>query len=277
MRILVLISPLHAGAELALNKLVKRRDFEIVGVARTSLAFTSRHLWHYARYTTRRTGVYYAVMFLLFINVHVIAAAIGSLMFWVVRKKRWFTIDALIEKYKIPLHQTSDINDAASHEFIRSCAPDIMVSLYFDQILKKETISIPPQGTINMHPGLLPHYRGLWAHFWNIFNGEKKGGVTIHHMDETLDTGDIIVQESFSIKKTDTKWRLRLRAARHGTRMLIDVLKKIKAGIKLPRIKPVGIGKYYTTPDKEQLKAFFARGKKLFSIQDFWRSMKNML
>jgi len=148
-----------------------------------------------------------------------------------------------------------------------------MASIYFDQILDRETIDIPRKGTINLHPGILPRYKGIWAFFWKIFNREKKGGVTIHFMNEKIDEGRIIALETFRIKKAETPWGLRLSASLKGVKLLIDVLKKMKAGTKFRTIRSRGLARYYSLPTKEHLDAFFSDGKKLFTIRSFLKDI----
>jgi len=81
-------------------------------------------------------------------------------------------------------------------------SPDIMVVAYYPHILKREEFDNIPLGAINFHPGLLPYNRGMYPHIWPIFDGTPCG-VTIHYIDEGIDTGDIIGQREIEVLPTD--------------------------------------------------------------------------
>lgn len=94
-----------------------------------------------------------------------------------------------------------------SEEFIKilSCVNiDFIFSFQYDQILGKEVINKAKMGTINLHFSLLPKNRGCFPPIFTILKGEKFGGVTLHYMDEGIDTGDIISQEKIEIKESFT-------------------------------------------------------------------------
>jgi len=86
---------------------------------------------------------------------------------------------------------------------IKSVLPDIILSVGFRSIVPKEYISIPRLGAINFHKSLLPLHRGANPVFWTIL-GQTKAGVTIHYMDENIDTGDIIKQREVGYSFNDT-------------------------------------------------------------------------
>ena len=94
--------------------------------------------------------------------------------------------------------------DFSSEKFIRKIKnqnPDLLVVCHFQKLLKKELIEIPSFGAINLHPSMLPKYRGMSPQHWPIINGEKYTGITVHFIDEGVDTGDIIIQKKIPIKK----------------------------------------------------------------------------
>lgn len=81
---------------------------------------------------------------------------------------------------------------------------DLLVCVGDPHIYKQEEIDSYKMGIINVHTSLLPKYRGRHPLVWAIMCGEKETGVTIHYMDEGIDTGDIITQVSVSIEIDDT-------------------------------------------------------------------------
>ena len=90
------------------------------------------------------------------------------------------------------------VSDFSSIEFINSLSKlsiELIVVCHFQKILKKELIALPSLGCINLHPSLLPKYRGMAPQHWPIINGEIETGITVHFIDEGVDTGDIILQK----------------------------------------------------------------------------------
>ena len=136
--------------------------------------------------------------------------------------------------------------------------------LDFDQILKKDAIEVPKVAALNMHPGLLPNYRGLWPEFWAQYHGEKKSGITIHRLVEKIDAGEVVAVSEFEMKKEESKQALGLRGAHYGARLLTKVLRRMKRGARLRPLKRTGKGKYFSLPAKKHLEQYFARGGRLF-------------
>ena len=94
-----------------------------------------------------------------------------------------------------------------SDEFLKSISNhecDLYISMSFDQIFKNKILSLPKLGIINCHAGKLPFYRGRNILNWVLINDEKEFGITVHYVDEGIDTGDIIIQELFPINDNDT-------------------------------------------------------------------------
>ncbi len=97
--------------------------------------------------------------------------------------------------------QPQDINAPASLERITSWRPDLTVILNYHSIIRGELLSRHP--IINTHGALLPEYRGRSSVNWAIINGERETGVTVHYIDEKVDTGDIITRERVPIGTDD--------------------------------------------------------------------------
>lgn len=82
-----------------------------------------------------------------------------------------------------------------SYEFIRSARPTVL-AVYETSILKKFIFEIPQFGTLNVHPALLPDYRGSRVEFWQVYNRDfEKTGITVHHIGSCVDTGAIVFQK----------------------------------------------------------------------------------
>jgi methionyl-tRNA formyltransferase len=127
---------------------------------------------------------------------------------------------------------------------IRDLKPDLIISAYYRKIFCKELIDIPRLGIINIHPSLLPNYRGRTPTAWAILNNEKKFGVTIHKVDEGIDTGDILVQATNDIDDDETGYELHLKAMSLGAKLLIKNFSNIVNERIDPIKQPIG-GTYY--------------------------------
>lgn len=86
--------------------------------------------------------------------------------------------------------------------------PDIICSIYYRYIIKQDVIDEANGKIFNLHPALLPKYRGCSSLTWAMINGEKECGFTFHYVDAGTDTGKIIVQKPVSIEPYDTQLTL---------------------------------------------------------------------
>lgn len=109
-------------------------------------------------------------------------------------------------------------------EQIKSLAPDLAIVAAYGQILPKELLEIPKFGFINIHPSLLPKYRGASPVQFAILNGEKETGVTIMLMDAKMDHGPILAQEKISIGNDEDTPSLLARTAELGAKMLVPTI-----------------------------------------------------
>lgn len=105
--------------------------------------------------------------------------------------------------YNIEYLQHENINSKSFIDKISNYNCDLFVSMSFNQIFKTEIINLPKFKTINCHAGKLPFYRGRNILNWALINDETEFGITVHFMDEGIDTGDIILQRSYPINDDD--------------------------------------------------------------------------
>ena len=113
------------------------------------------------------------------------------------------TLKNYCEKYNIDYLKHKNINSKEFLEKIKQYNCDLFVSMSFNQIFKKEIINIPRLKAINCHAGKLPFYRGRNVLNWVLINDEKEFGITVHYIDEGIDTGDIIMQRIYPIIDED--------------------------------------------------------------------------
>ncbi|AKJ63453.1 methionyl-tRNA formyltransferase [Kiritimatiella glycovorans] len=123
----------------------------------------------------------------------------------------------------------------ASMEMFRSVAPDVFAVAAYGQYLPRRVLDLAPHGGINMHPSLLPRYRGAAPIPWTLVNGDEETGVTIIEVAEKMDAGDILLQERLPVDPEDTTASLEDRLGVLGARMLEDAVRALACGTAAPR------------------------------------------
>lgn len=106
--------------------------------------------------------------------------------------------------------------------------PDLYVVVSYGFILAADLLRIPAYGGVNLHPSLLPKYRGAAPMQWTLIRGETITGVTIIHMNEKMDAGNIILQKEFPVLPDDTYDRLSRRLAEAGAQVLFEAVQSVK-------------------------------------------------
>lgn len=104
----------------------------------------------------------------------------------------------------IPVLQPLSLKDPEFKRAIETFKADIFVVVAYGKLIPETVFSLPPLSTINLHPSLLPKYRGAAPVQWAIINGEKTSGITVQMINKELDAGDIVLQETFPINRDAT-------------------------------------------------------------------------
>jgi methionyl-tRNA formyltransferase len=112
-------------------------------------------------------------------------------------------IEAIAKNNSINFVRIENVNSDYIRDLLIASKPDLLVSVHLRKILKKEIFTIPSLGAINIHPSLLPKYRGLSPQHQTILHGDSESGVSVHFIDETVDTGHIVAQTKIAIKPDD--------------------------------------------------------------------------
>lgn len=140
-----------------------------------------------------------------------------------------------------------EINQTNFLDRMRELKPEIILSILFDYILRKELIQIPRMGCINLHPAYLPFGRGQYPNVWSIVE-ETPAGATLHYIDEGIDTGDIIAQKKVIVDFTDTGESLYRKLEKACIELFKENWEAIKKGT-TKRIKQPAGGTYHRTKE----------------------------
>jgi len=171
---------------------------------------------------------------------------------WLTDKERkaQFFAEELTKYCGARLHYVEDLYDEGTISLLSSYEPELGFHWGFGWI-KEPILSLPRNGVIGYHYGDLTAYRGGPPYFWELYNGEKRVGVTVQKLAPRLDAGDIIMQRFFDIKETDTLRSLRHRIASETVNMGLESVLLMKKPSFVPA-KPSSIGKFYSFPNLGQ-------------------------
>lgn len=247
-----------------LDVLLNAADIEVVGavcstrlftrragLARSALAFARQSGWAYVGYHILVTDVFHA------------------LQPFVSRKG----MRRMCAVRRIPVHDTADINSADALQFLRAICPDLIVSAYFNQFVKQEVRELPRYGSINIHPSLLPRFRGADPVFHALLGRESDLGVTVHCMDDAFDTGSVlrqaVVPASDYGSLLDCYHALFERGAQLAVQAIDDIRHEITG---LPQ--PPG-GAYFGWPTRDGTDAFRGQGGRFATVRSFMNAISS--
>ena len=141
---------------------------------------------------------------------------------------------------------TEDVNSSSFLKQIKKYNPELMIVSGFPQIFKKHLLQIPAKGTINLHGGPLPGYRGGSPLNWQIINGEKKLGISSLLLDEGIDTGRVLSSATFSLAPNDTIREAHAKANNLFPGLLKQAIKKVmKLGRSAGLPQSTGAARYW--------------------------------
>ncbi|HEX6965402.1 MAG TPA: methionyl-tRNA formyltransferase [Gemmatimonadaceae bacterium] len=156
------------------------------------------------------------------------------------------TLSAAARCAGIPVLQPADINADESVRAIAELRPDLLLSIAYNQILRRTVLDIAMLGCVNVHAGKLPSYRGRNVINWAIINGEPEIGITTHLVDEGIDTGDILVQRMLPIAWTDTYGHVLARVVRALPDLVMETVDQLARGQAEPRRQSHLPGTYFS-------------------------------
>lgn len=170
------------------------------------------------------------------------------------------SIAQVAKKHKIKTITTKNVNDSLYLDKLKKLKPDIIVSSC-SQIFHKQLLSLPKNGCINRHSGLLPSYGGVFPVFYAMINNEKHIGVTVHRMVEGIDAGSVLYQKKIQINKNDALFSLYEKAYRASSSVTLNAIGVI-CGNQNPQILNVRKPSYYSFPKKTDWDKFKKLGLK---------------
>lgn len=256
MKLLRVIVLTHGGTEVAVKRLIELECAEVVAIfvetdviKRASLIEKIKRSIRYDGYLVTASKLARRLLGLKGIYDDGIDAIASS-------RDR---LREIADEHGIPIHFVASFHREASIDRMRAADADLGVVLATN-ILKESVFNIPRLGSINLHQGLAPYYRGCPSVFWELFNDEREIGLTAHMVGSKVDTGDIILQRTVQLEY-DYSYRL------DYERFISDYLEKlvipcanlvaeaveaIAEGTAVPRPQGTSLGKRYRLPIKKE-------------------------
>ena len=138
-------------------------------------------------------------------------------------------VKVLALQHGLPVMQPKTLRDNESQRALAELQPDVMVVVAYGLLLPQAVLDIPRYGCINIHPSLLPRWRGAAPIQHTLLAGDKETGVTIMQMNAGMDAGPILQQSKSAINTQETSGDLHDRLSHEGGELLLDTLKKLSA------------------------------------------------
>lgn len=169
---------------------------------------------------------------------------------------------AVAIQHGLPVYTPDTLRNDDFANLLKEIDPDIIAVVAYGKILPKNVLEYPKYGCINLHVSLLPKYRGAAPMQRAIMEGETETGVTVMHMAEGLDTGDIISQEIFPIGNEDDFEAIHDRSAAVGGKLLVKTLKEIRNGTATSIPQDDSLATYAAKIEKSDCKIDFTMSAK---------------
>ena len=164
---------------------------------------------------------------------------------------------------------TRDLNDPAGRAFLAECAPDLLISSFFNQRLASETLAVPTLACLNIHPSLLPDAKGVDPVFQSLLHGGPPLGVTVHFMNPEFDAGKILAQQPVEPRRGASVFETTALLYRDGAELLASAVARVVAGDR--GAAQSGPGSYQSWPTAAETAALRRRDGALLRFMDFVR------
>lgn len=180
-------------------------------------------------------------------------------------------VGALAAKLGLPVLKPAKLkHDAALEERLRSFGADVFVVAIYSKIIPQNILSIPPMGNINVHPSLLPLYRGTAPIRTPLLHGDTETGVSVMLMDEQVDHGPLLAVRMVPIAPNDTNVTLTEKLANVAAPLLTEALRGYESGALVPQEQDHNSATFTKIVSKEDGKIDW--NKSAQDIYNMWRA-----
>jgi methionyl-tRNA formyltransferase len=155
------------------------------------------------------------------------------------------TVAGVAEGLGVLVLPSERVRDPELARWIRAEGVDLLLNVHSLFVAHRDVVGAPAIGSFNLHPGPLPHYAGLNAPSWAIYNREARHGVTVHWMEPGIDTGAIAYERAFPVDKGETGLSLSLKCVREGVPLLEQLLRDAERGSVPKQPQDLSLRRYF--------------------------------
>jgi peptidoglycan/xylan/chitin deacetylase (PgdA/CDA1 family) len=181
-----------------------------------------------------------------------------------------YTLSALQQRANLRLLRVADIHGESALAEVKAFAPDLGLSLAAP-ILRRPLFSIPRLGTVNLHKGKVPQFRGMPPAFWEFWTGAPSVGCTVHFVDDKLDTGRVVAEAELPRPRHATVRGMQLMLDELGAGLMRDAAADLLAGQAVPRAQPPHDAPAYRKPTLAQVAEMQRREARASGMGAPWR------
>ena len=261
-------------SSLVLSRLLQSEQIEVVGIINsTRVLKPSFNSLTGALRLIQTTGLSYSTYLFLITDLFRLLKPLSRLK----------TIHHIAKEKAIPLLDTVDINADDEVTFIKQLAPEFLLSAHFNQLIKPPLLQ--RYTAINIHPSLLPNYKGVDPVFYALLANRSMLGVTTHLMDETFDTGKTLKQKCITTTSTDSVFSKNCQLFEAGTEIAIATIceagdnKESSRLMKYKEHQAIGTeadkADYDSWPNSQLTKQLKKQGRSLILLKEFWLMLRS--
>lgn len=170
---------------------------------------------------------------------------------------------------------TRDLNDAQGRAFLAECAPDLLVTAFFNQRVSPETLAVPALACLNIHPSCLPDAKGVDPVFQALLHGAPTPGVTVHFMNAEFDAGRILAQRAMQPRLGASVFAVTASLFQEGAELLASAIDRVAAGD--TGIAQDGPGTYQSWPTARETASLRRQGGALLRAKDMAKLVRAQL
>ena len=179
------------------------------------------------------------------------------------------SVHGLAKQHGIPLLDTVDMNDPESINFIKQSKPDYLLGAHLNQLVKPAVLDLPKLECINIHPSILPRYKGVDPVFYALLHKETEIGVTLHKMSEDFDSGKILAQKTISADTYQSVCFYNCQLFEEGVKLAIEWMGDETS---VDTIANNSSDKSYDSwPSRAKVKQFKQAGNRLIGLSELWK------
>ena len=252
-------------SSVVLQELLESEYIEVAGIINSTRTLNPAYSHFYgAMQFIRKTGWWYSLYMLCITDGFSLLQSLQRLLKY--RQTNYESIHKLAHARRIPVLDIADVNTQQGIEFIRQHLPDFILSAHFNQLFKADVINLPKIACLNIHPSLLPAYRGVDPVFYALLNNEDKLGVSLHIIDETFDTGNLLAQQTIQVQANTSVFKHNLALFLSGAKLSIEHIRHMETSEN--GIRQQGAANYDSWPTPSLVKQLKKQGWSLIRFKE---------